>query len=121
MMLLSPNSTISLYLLWKCIESLYSIANTNGYIKYPKALIILIYSISTAQLFYSTILNPKSMRQSYMRFIERVTENRLNSINRVVLDVFGTEASIGYENFFPDLNLEFMSKRFQETIFNWLL
>jgi len=56
-----------------------------------------------------------------MRFIERVTENRLNSVNRVVLDVFGTGASIGYENFFPDLNLEFMSKRFQETIFNWLL
>ena len=42
-------------------------------------------------------------------------------LNRMVLDVFGTHASEGYEEFFPNLDPKLMSRQFQEQIFVWIL
>ncbi|XP_054166120.1 transmembrane protein 135-like [Oppia nitens] len=120
-MFLSPNTSITLYLMWKCIESLYCIGVKKGYIKYVMPTVHIIYAISTAQLFYSAVLEPKHMKPSYMKFLDRVTGNRLHQLNRMVLDVFGTDASAGYETYIPDFDLKYTTKRFQESVLLWLL
>jgi hypothetical protein len=120
-MLLSPNTTITMYLLWKCIEMVYMLGVRNGLIGCVDQTIIFLYAISTAQLAYVTILEPNAMRPSYLKFVDRITGHRLNSFNRLVLDIFGTGASKGYEHSFPDLCLKYTTRQFQENIINWLL
>lgn len=61
------------------------------------------------------------MKPSYKRFIDRVTQNKLNYINRNVLEVFGTNASKGYEAFSPKYDLKHTTRQFQESVLVWLL
>ncbi len=61
------------------------------------------------------------MKPSYMKFLDRMTDHRLHLLNRMVLDVFGTDSSAGYESYFPDFDLRFTTKRFQESVLMWLL
>ncbi|CAG2107655.1 unnamed protein product [Medioppia subpectinata] len=120
-MFLSPNTSITLYLMWKCIESLYCIGVKKGYIRFVMPTVHLVYALSTAQLFYSAVLEPKHMKPSYMKFLDRMTAHRLHLLNRMVLDVFGTDSSAGYESFSPNFDLQFTTKRFQESVLLWLL
>ncbi|RWS06050.1 transmembrane protein 135-like protein, partial [Dinothrombium tinctorium] len=87
--------------------------------KLVELLIKILYSVSTAQVFYSSILEPRFMRKSYMKFLDQISDQKLHAFNRQVLDLFGTEASKGYEQILPDLNPQFLSRRFKETIFIW--
>lgn len=38
-----------------------------------------------------------------------------------MLDIFGPGASIGYEDWFPDLDPKYVSREFHELILNWLI
>ena len=61
------------------------------------------------------------MKPSYMRFLDRMTAHRLHLLNRMVLDVFGTNASAGFESYLPDFDLNHTTQRFQESVLLWLL
>lgn len=60
------------------------------------------------------------MKPSYKRFLDQISQNRLRYINRNVLEVFGTNASNGYEYFLPSYDLRFTSRKFQESVLIWL-
>lgn len=120
-MLLAPNATFTLYVTWKCIEALYCAGLKAGYCKYPMPTITCLYAASVAVLFFTSIMEPSSLRGSYMRFLDRVTDHRLHLLNRNLLEVFGTGASVGYEDFFPDLHPRLVSRHFMETVFLWSL
>ncbi|KAG9510239.1 Transmembrane protein [Fragariocoptes setiger] len=120
-MLMYPSPTVALYVLWKCLEALFHEAVKRGLVKYERFFIMALYALATSQLFYSAILNPKFIKTSYMQFLDRMSDHRLHDLNRSVLDVFGTDASSGYEEFFPDLHPRFMSRQFQECVFNWMI
>ncbi|XP_054157368.1 transmembrane protein 135-like, partial [Oppia nitens] len=118
----SMNTTITMYLLWKAIEMVYLLAVRNGLLGGVNQTVILLYAISTAQLAYVTILEPRAMRSSYLKFIDRITGQKLNSFNRSVLDVFGTGASKGYEHIqFPKLWFQYTSRQFKENVLSWLI
>lgn len=116
-----PSPTVALYVLWKCLESLFHEAVRKGTIKNKDTLIVILYGLATSQLFYSALMNPKHMKKSYMAFLDRISRHKLHMVNRSVLDVFGTEASSGYEDFFPDLHPKFMSPAFLGSIWIWLI
>ena len=120
-MLLSPNSTITLYLTWKMIETVYFNAVKEGYVGHPMETICCLYAMSVGVIFYVGVMEPSMLRGSYMKFIDRITEHRLHLINRNLLDVFGTGASIGYEEYFPDVVPNWCSKTFMETVFMWVI
>ena len=120
-MMLSPNSTITLYLTWKMIETVYFNAVKEGYVGHPMETVCCLYAISVGVIFYVGVLEPSMLRGSYMKFIDRITEHRLHLINRNLLDVFGTGASVGYEDFFPDIDPRLCSKTFLETVFTWVI
>lgn len=116
-----PSPTIALYVLWKCLENLFNEAVQLELIKNKNLFIILLYGIATNQLFYSALMDPKYMKKSYMAFLHRMSRHKLHLINRSVLDIFGTQASAGYEEFFPDLHPKFMSTAFLGSIWIWMI
>lgn len=46
---------------------------------------------------------------------------RIGEINRHVLDIFGTHASRIYSEFWPELDLRYTSRVFQESVLLWLI
>lgn len=120
---LYPSPTLALYVVWKSLEINFHNAarQSQTLAKHKDALIVLLYGLSTSQLFYSALLNPKHIKKSYMAFLDKMSRHRLHWINRNLLDVFGTQASLGYEDFFPDLHPKFLSKQFLSSIWIWML
>lgn len=122
-LLLYPSPTISLYVLWKALEALLMESERTQKLssQTKDSIIVLIYGLATSQLFYTALMNPRYMKKSYMAFLDRMSRHRLHLVNRSVLDVFGTQASAGYEDFFPDLHPKFMSDAFLGSIWIWMI
>ena len=120
-MLFRPNATITLYVLWKLVETLYWKGEKAGYCKHPILTANILYSAAVAQIAYCLLLQPKHIRPSYMRFIDQLTGHRFHTINRLPLNVLVPDAVQGYEDFFPNLNPQLMSKKFMESMFVWLI
>lgn len=116
-----PSPTVALYVLWKCLEALFNEGVRKKVIKNKDLIIVILYGLATSQLFYSALMDPRYMKKSYMAFLDRISKHKLHMVNRSVLDVFGTEASSGYEDFFPDLHPKFMSKAFLGSIWVWMI
>jgi hypothetical protein len=122
-MLFNPNSTITLYVLWKLIETLYWKGEKAGnkFCQNPTMTANILYSASVVQILYCLILQPKHIRPSYMRFIDQLTDHRFQTLNRLPLNVLVPDAVAGYEDFFPNLHPKLMSKKFVESVFMWLI
>jgi hypothetical protein len=103
------------------IETVYFNAVKEGYVGHPMETMCCLYAMSVGVIFYVGVMEPSMMRGSYMKFIDRITEHRLHLINRNLLDVFGTGASIGYEEYFPDVVTKWCSRTFMETVFLWVI
>lgn len=116
-----PSPTVALYVLWKCLEALFNEAVKHEVIKNRDMWIVVLYGLATSQLFYSALMNPRYMKKSYMAFLDRISHHKMHMINRSVLDVFGTNASWGYEDFFPDLHPKFMSRAFLGSVWIWMI
>ena len=87
----------------------------------PDTLIRFIYSVSVAQLFYVQVMSPQTMRSSYCRFMDRVTNNRFRLLNRNVIDQLGVESSAGNPLYVPRLQFEHTTRQFQENVLFWML
>lgn len=120
-MLIYPSPTVALYVLWKCLEALFHEAVRKNLIRNKNLFVVVLYGLATSQLFYSALMDPRYMKKSYMAFLDRISKHKLHMVNRSVLDVFGTEASSGYEDFFPDLHPKFMSRAFLASIWIWMI
>lgn len=120
-MLLAPRSSLSMYVMWKAVEQYYLLAAKQGKVRYFDFTILSIYSVSAATILYTFALEPRFVRPSYMKFLDNLSDHRLHQLNRMVLDVFGTGSSVGYEDFFPDLDPKYMSNQFKELVFNWMI
>lgn len=120
-MLFAPRSTLSTYIIWKCLEQYFFLAVKNGKIKRADQCIALTYAISANTLMYMFAIEPGLIRSSYMKFMDEISDHRLHQINRIALDIFSDKASKGYEDWFPNLDPKYMSREFHELIFNWLI
>lgn len=120
-MLQSPKSTLSTYVLWKCLEQYFFLGVKNGVVKHPDTIISSVYAISANIILYTFALEPGFIRSSYMKFMDGISDHRMHQVNRMVLDIFSENASKGYEEWFPNLDPKYMSREFHELIFNWLI
>lgn len=120
-MLWAPRSSLSMYVMWKAVEQYYLNWSKGGSKTCFNFTILSIYSASAATILYTFALEPRFVRPSYMKFLDNLSNHRLHQLNRMVLDVFGTGSSVGYEDYFPDLDPRFMSNQFKELVFNWMI
>lgn len=119
--LFSPSTTITLYLFWKAVETLYCKGVSEGHFKNPNLTAILVYAFSVSQLGYCVLFEPKHMRPSYMKFADQISGHWFHMINRLGLSMIAPDAVAGYEEYFPNLHPEFCSNKFKETILVWLM
>ena len=120
-MFFNPSPTAAQYMMWKLVETLYFEAATKGKVKYVDLTIDMLYALSTAQLFYVAVMEPKLMRKSYTKWLNIMTRNSFGLLNRNIIDVFGTESSFGYTVPDFDLDVKHCSDKFKESVLIWMI
>lgn len=120
-MLINPHSTISLYFFWKLVETVFVKAVKKGYVTRTETIINIVYALSVSQIAYCVLLQPKYMRPSYMKLADIVTDHKFHLLNRCFCPFLVPEAIEGYEDYFADLDPQFCSNKFMETVMPWVL
>lgn len=115
------SSSLAQYMMWKLIETCYFMGVKSGQVKHVELTLNLLYAVSTAQLFYVSVIEPKLMRPSYTKWLNRVTHGYFALLNRNLIDILGTQSSFGYPIFYPDLEPEHISTKFKESVLVWLI
>lgn len=82
-MLFSPKSTLSTYIVWKCLEQYFFLGVQRGQIANPEVVICSVYAVSVNILLYIFALEPGFIRPSYMKFIDKISDHRLHQVNRM--------------------------------------
>ncbi|ESO99143.1 hypothetical protein LOTGIDRAFT_173835 [Lottia gigantea] len=107
MMLWYRSSTLALYTASRLVETLYFKGIDKGVLPYIKWADIIIYSITTAVAFHAAALEPHNLRPAYWKFLNKVTDNKLELVNRRLLKVFSSQAAFLYPNFWPKYDKTF--------------
>ncbi|XP_023414303.2 transmembrane protein 135 isoform X1 [Loxodonta africana] len=103
-MMFYKSTTISMYLASKLVETMYFKGIEAGKVPYFPHADTIIYSISTAICFQAAVMEVQTLRPSYWKFLLRLTKGKFATMNRKVLDVFGTSASKHFQDFIPRLD-----------------
>ncbi|KAJ7320051.1 hypothetical protein JRQ81_019562 [Phrynocephalus forsythii] len=103
-MMFYKSTTISMYLASKLVEAMYFKGIEAGKVPYFPHADSIIYAISTAICFQAAVMEIQNLRPSYWKFLLRLTKGRFALMNRKVLDVFGTDASMHFKDFIPKLD-----------------
>ncbi|XP_042313720.1 transmembrane protein 135 [Sceloporus undulatus] len=103
-MMFYKSTTISMYLASKLVEAMYFKGIEAGKVPYFPHADSIIYAVSTAICFQAAVMEVQNLRPSYWKFLLRLTRGRFAVMNRKVLDVFGTEASMHFKDFIPKLD-----------------
>lgn len=82
-MAFAPKSTLSTYIIWKCLEQYFFLGVQSGQIKWSNEIICLVYALSVSVLLYMFALEPRFIRPSYMKFIDKISDHRLHQVNRM--------------------------------------
>lgn len=79
----APKSTLSIYVIWKCLEQYFFLATKNEQIKHADQVICTLYAVSVSVLLYVFAIEPSFIRPSYMKFIDNISDHRLHQVNRM--------------------------------------
>ncbi|GIX71538.1 transmembrane protein 135 [Caerostris extrusa] len=74
-----------------------------------------------ALLFHVLVFEAHNLKPAYLKFLSQVTHNKIGKFNRHLLELFGTQASKKYTDFWPPLDYRYTSLAFQETLMPWLI
>ncbi|KAM6446435.1 transmembrane protein 135 isoform 3-T3 [Liasis olivaceus] len=103
-MMFYRSTTISMYLASKLVEAMYFKGIEAGKVPYFPHADSIIYAVSAAICFQAAVMEVQNLRPSYWKFLLRLTRGRFALMNRKILDVFGTEASMHFKDFVPKLD-----------------
>lgn len=118
-MAVSPNTTLALYLTWKLIEVLYCQAAKKGYAPTLAWGPELLFALGCGVMMFCAVVEPHNMRPSYAKFLNDMTGDRLRRVNRHPLEVLGFHCSSVYPDYFPQLDLRYVSRHFVERVLVW--
>ncbi|XP_004518189.1 transmembrane protein 135 [Ceratitis capitata] len=88
-----PDVTVALYVMWKALQIYYDLGIKEGVLPHISNFTLLLYSFCTAILFHAGILEPKTIRPSYFKFLQAISGDRLNRFNLEPFNVYGQNAS----------------------------
>jgi len=87
-----PNTTVSLYLMFKSLQLLYNWGVAQGKVPEVPNFSLIMYGFFTSVLCHSTVLEAQSMRPSYYKFIETISGGRLSRFNMKSFEAFGVHS-----------------------------
>uniref|UniRef100_A0A0K0EGN9 TMEM135_C_rich domain-containing protein n=1 Tax=Strongyloides stercoralis TaxID=6248 RepID=A0A0K0EGN9_STRER len=98
---LFPNLSISLYFLWKFIETFYKDMMEKEYFPRIKYWKVLLYTISTGYVLSIAVFEPHLLRKGYYNFLDKLTGQKIRQFNRRIFDHivrFGLNSNKLYES-----------------------
>ncbi|XP_022686679.1 transmembrane protein 135-like isoform X2 [Varroa jacobsoni] len=114
-MFFSGSPSMALYLAWKALEGAYG-----AYGRPIPGASELLYSLSTAMLFYAAVFEPHNLRPTYWKFMNRISYDRFTYVNRKIFDMYGVQSSKLFGDFWPRLDMDHVSKELTERILIWV-
>ncbi|KAH8248339.1 hypothetical protein KR032_001193 [Drosophila birchii] len=87
-----PNTTVALYLMWKSLQLLYNWGVAEGKLPEVPHFTMIMYSFFTAVLFHATILEARSLRPSYYKFLMNISGNRVSRFNVKAFEGYGLKS-----------------------------
>ncbi|XP_021352621.1 transmembrane protein 135-like isoform X2 [Mizuhopecten yessoensis] len=108
-MLWYKSVTAALYTAFKLAEVLYFKGIEKNLVPYIRCADIIIYSISTAFVFHTAVVEPHNLRPAYWNFLLRVTDNKFALMNRQLMEPFVPGSSKLFPGFWPNYDSRFTS------------
>ncbi|XP_017058552.1 transmembrane protein 135 [Drosophila ficusphila] len=87
-----PNTTVACYLMWKSLHLLYNWGISEGKVPEVPNFAMLMYGFFTAVLFHSAILEARSLRPSYYKFLMGISGNRISRFNVKPFEAYGLKS-----------------------------
>jgi len=87
-----PDVTVALYVMWKMIQLTYNLGIAKGILPTVPGFLYVFYSTCTAILFHSAIIEPKTLRPSYYKFLEDISGGRFSRFHVEPFDIFGYDS-----------------------------
>ncbi|EDW96527.1 transmembrane protein 135 [Drosophila yakuba] len=87
-----PNTTVACYLMWKSLHLLYNWGIAEGKLPEVPHFAMLMYGFFTAVLFHSAILEARSLRPSYYKFLMGISGNRISRFNVKPFEAYGLKS-----------------------------
>lgn len=88
-----PNVSVALYVMWKTFQFIYAFGHERGYLPNVPGFGNFLYCLFTATLFHVAMFEPKNLRGSYFKFLDRLSGGRIAYMSRLPLDVYGLEST----------------------------
>ncbi|XP_060067446.1 transmembrane protein 135-like [Ylistrum balloti] len=106
-MLWYKSVTVALYTAFKLAEVLYFKGIEKNLLPYIACADIIIYSISTAFVFHTAVVEPHNLRPAYWNFLLRVTGNKFALMNRQLIEPFVPGSAKLFPDFWPNYDSRF--------------
>lgn len=100
-----PDVTVALYVMWKALQINYNLGIGEGILPHISGFTLFLYSFCTAVLFHAGILEPKTIRPSYFKFLHAISGERINRFNLEPFNIYGQNASEQMKEVSRQLNL----------------
>ncbi|XP_011192507.2 transmembrane protein 135 [Zeugodacus cucurbitae] len=100
-----PDVTVALYVMWKALQINYNLGIKEGVLPHISGFTLFLYSFCTAVLFHAGILEPKTIRPSYFKFLYAISGERINRFNLEPFNIYGQNASEQMKEVSRQLNL----------------
>uniref|UniRef100_T1P8C9 MoeZ/MoeB domain protein n=1 Tax=Musca domestica TaxID=7370 RepID=T1P8C9_MUSDO len=114
-----PDKTVALYVMWKTLQIVYNLGVEKKKVPKIPGFTIMLYAFCTAVLFHAGILEPKTLRPSYYKFLQDISGGRFNHFNMKPLDVFGLDTARQTEEVLISLKLTDRSKLPMFALADW--
>ncbi|KAK0396573.1 hypothetical protein QR680_001771 [Steinernema hermaphroditum] len=104
-----PSVSISMYIFWKLIETVYFKLTEQGRAPIIKHGDIILYTLSTGYVLGNAALEPQAIRKGYWNFLCGLTGQRVRLFNRRLFNAFGFDSQKMFEHFVPNLNPKYVT------------
>ncbi|KAH8306239.1 hypothetical protein KR018_004952 [Drosophila ironensis] len=84
-----PNTTVSMYLMWKSLQLLYNWGIEEGKLPEVPHFNMIMYGFFTAVLFHACILEARALRPNYYKFLISISGNRVTRFNVKPFESYG--------------------------------
>uniref|UniRef100_A0A1B0BTF8 Transmembrane protein 135 N-terminal domain-containing protein n=1 Tax=Glossina palpalis gambiensis TaxID=67801 RepID=A0A1B0BTF8_9MUSC len=84
-----PDITVALYVMWKMLQTIYNVGIEKKYVPYMPGFTMILYTLCTATLFHAGIVEPRTLRESYFKFLQAISGERFCKFQLGPLDAFG--------------------------------
>lgn len=115
-----PSTQIALHTFWKTMFTMYFMRF--GYTSRSQSVLDNVFLVMNSFMIHCMVMESRFVPRSYLRLIDSFTGSCLTKFNIVTICMLaGRDNTFRYGDQFPQLNADYVSKKYMETIGCWSL